>query len=353
MVAFSTACNGGGGSTEENASNGLPFDEPLEQSFNYCPSIIEEADGTRYVYYCATKESGIVRDHVYCRKGTRNSKGGYTWSEKTLVLAPTEGAYDALHCCDPTVIKGEFAYKGQTYKYLMAYTGNTDNVNNKVGLALSNNYMEGWISTGEPLITYSGDNSHWGVGQPALLSVDKKGIVLLFYAYGGNETCTYVEKWDFSDMENPIKLTSARVSDRGVNGLTGAKDSLNNIDVAYDPSTKRYYIVRDTHPYPDDGDPNFVASHFSVMYMQENGVVGDLFESVMTQAGKSWYNLATIGPAETGFPRNSNCGIVTDEYGWMRSSDKIEIMYSISKIASYGQYMWTYRIYSTIIDIKE
>ena len=157
---------------EESPGNNLPFDEPLEHAFNYCPSVIQEEDGTRYVYYCANKVSGVIQDHIYCRKGTVNAKGGYSWSEKTLVLAPTFGNFDAFHCCDPTVIEGAFRYRGTDYKYLMAYTGNTSNINNKVGLAFSNDLMSGWVSMDEPFITYDGDKTHWGVGQPALLSVD-------------------------------------------------------------------------------------------------------------------------------------------------------------------------------------
>ena len=269
------------------------------------------------------------------------------------MLAPTPNTFDALHCCDPSVIKGNFTYNGSSYKYLMAYPGNTYHINNKVGLALSNDPMSGWISTGEPFIVYDGDESHWGVGQPSLVSVDKQGTVLLFYAYGGYETCTYVEKWDFSNLNSPILLSSSKVTSASIIGHNGAPDTLNNIDVAYDPTTKRYYIARDVHPYPTDGEPAFVASHFGVDYIQEDGSIGDLFASAASQSEKSWQRVACVGSAETGFARNSNCGIVRDEYGHMPQSDKIEVLYSMSHLGTAsGDYAWTYRIYRYSISLK-
>lgn len=45
-----------------------------------------------------------------------------------------------------------------------------------------------------------------------------------------------------------------------MNGATG--DVLNNIEVAYDETQKRYYIVSDCHTYPTDGGPLFVSSAF-------------------------------------------------------------------------------------------
>lgn len=55
ILVFFAACSG----IDENSMN-LPFDEPLAETFNYCPSVIEEEDGTRYVYYCSTAQSGVI-----------------------------------------------------------------------------------------------------------------------------------------------------------------------------------------------------------------------------------------------------------------------------------------------------
>ncbi|MBR3750634.1 MAG: hypothetical protein IKK58_02585 [Clostridia bacterium] len=330
----------------------LPFDEPLELSFNYCPSIMELEDGTRYVYYCATKESGVVQDHIYCRKGTP-TPNGYIWGEKTLVLAPTDGTFDGLHCCDPSVIKGDFCYNGEKYQYLMAYTGNTYHVNNKVGLALSNHPTEGFVSIGEPFIINDGDESFWGVGQPSLLSVDKKGTVMLFYSYGGLETCTFAEKWDLSDLDDPKMLSRVKLTSSGIKGHDGSADVINNIDVAFDPSTSRYYMVRDCHPNPTDGEPSFVASHFNLSYLPENGDASAAFADQATHDALEWVSVVSVGPDQTGFVRNSNCGIVRDEFGAVKNSHRLDILYSMSELGTDEEYYaWSYRIHSYSIELK-
>lgn len=337
---------------ELDFSHNLPFDEPLEQSFNYCPSIMELEDGTRYVYYCATKESGVVQDHIYCRKGTP-TVNGYVWGEKTLVLAPTEGTFDGLHCCDPSVIRGDFSYNGQKYQYLMAYTGNTYHINNKVGLALSNHPTEGFVSIGEPFIINDGDPSFWGVGQPSIVSVDQKGTVLLFYSYGGYETCTYAEKWDLSDINSPELLSRVKLTASGISGYDGSADVINNIDVAFDKQTNRYYMVRDCHPNPTDGEPSFVASHFNLSYLPESADISAAFADQDAHNALEWVNVANVGPDQTGFVRNSNCGIVRDEYGILKNSEKVEIFYSMSELGTDElYYAWTYRIHGFGIDIS-
>ncbi len=337
---------------EEEVSEML-FDDPTDNTFNYCPSIMQVDENTRYVYYCANVMSGVVQDHIICRKATKEKDGKWSFTEKKVVLAPTEGKYDGLHCCDPSVVKGEFSYDGKKYEYLMAYTGNTDNVNNKVGLAVSNDPLDGWVKIENPFRTYDGDTSHWGVGQPSLISIDKKGQVMFFYAVGSTTTYTMVERIDFSDLNKPVTLSSMQLTQRGLTDLNGAVgDYLSNGDFAWDSVKKRYYCVSDCHPNPTDSEPAFVGSHFRVTYLNESGTsMGELFETSEASAGKSWSTLATIGPNDTGFPRNSNCGIVTDPYGWMLSEKEMDVFYSISETGR--NYMWSYRIYPWTIEITE
>lgn len=340
-----------GSSGGEVASGGLPFTEPLEKAFNYCPSVFIE-NGEIYCYYCSNAESGIIQDHIYVRKGLKNKDGSISWTEKTLVLAPSFGEYDAFHCCDPSVIKGEFSYDGKSYSYLMAYTGNTSNVNNKIGLALSNQPMSGWVKVKNAFKTYDGPASHWGVGQPELLSVNEKSEVMLFYSVGSYSTYMVAEKWNLSNLNEPKMLSSAQITTKGLLSLNGGADVMNNANVAYDKQLKRYYFVSDCHPYPTDGDPLFVSSAFRVTYMSEKDEnIGDTFASLAAQSGKSWFTLKTVGEAETGYKRNSNCAIVRSPYGYILDNSSIEVYYSMSELG-YG-YEWTYRIHSYKIDVTE
>ena len=56
-------------------SNVLQFDNEKAGIYNYCPTVITEPDGTRYIYYCTNKDSYKVIDYVGCRKGTPNADG--------------------------------------------------------------------------------------------------------------------------------------------------------------------------------------------------------------------------------------------------------------------------------------
>lgn len=350
-LLFLSACGEG---EPAGYDTGMLFDDPVENTFNYCPSVLQTDENTRYIYYCANILPGVIQDHIICRKGTREKDGKWSWTEKKVVLAPTPGKYDGLHCCDPSVIQGKFRYGGTEYAYLMAYTGNTDQINNKVGLAVSNNLMEDWVKVEGAFRTYGGDPKHWGVGQPSLVSADKKGEVMLFYSVGSTTTYTQVERLDLSDLDNPVTLSSVQLTQRGLVDLNGnAGDVMSNGDYAYDPVKNRYYAVSDCHPNPTDSDPMFVGSHFRVTYLNEKAGAepGSIFGTQEASAGKSWSTLATVGPNETGFPRNSNCGIVTDPYGWTLSQDEMEVFYSISKTGA--NFTWSYRIYPYLIPIQE
>ncbi len=359
VCAFAIAgCNGentpnkpSGTPPDGNAvyDSGLPFDEPLKKAFNYCPSVFETENGDRYCYYCSNAVSGTIQDHIYVRKGVKNDSGGYEWGEKTLVLAPTAGKYDAFHCCDPSVIAGRFEYGGMQYRYLMAYTGNTSNVNNKVGLAVSNEPMSGWVKVENAFVSPLGASGEWGVGQPELLSIDKAGKVMLFYSVGSASTYVMAEKWDLSNLDSPVRLSQNSLTHRGLTDLNGnGGDVINNVGVAFDEELKRYYFVSDCHPYPTDGDPLFVSSAYRITYMSEQGEIGDLFAA---QGTKRHYTLATVGEAETGFKRNSNCCIVRSPYGYVLNSREIETFYSMSDVCK--EYEWTYRIHSQVHKVEE
>ena len=82
---------------------GRLFNDERNKIFNYCPSILQDGE-ERYVYYCSNDVSGLVFDHVYVRKGTKNRRGKWVYSQPSVALAPTKDAFDDMHCCDPTVI---------------------------------------------------------------------------------------------------------------------------------------------------------------------------------------------------------------------------------------------------------
>ena len=328
------------------SSGNLLFDAAKDGIYNYCPAVIELEDGTRYVYYCTNQKSYDVTDYIGCRKGTPNADGTYTYGEERIVLSPSEDLWDAHHTCDPSVICGDFTYKGTSYRYLMAYLGCTsyDSQDNKIGLAVANSPEGPFVKVGNaPIVDFTMDPTvtvfQWGVGQPSLVSMDKGGKVWLFYTRGDkNGTRTVVRICDFSSLDAPVLGAETKVSTMGLKDLHGNADILNNGDFVFDPAADRFYAASDCHPNPSD-TPNYIASHFRLTYFAK-----PVFTSAL------WKTVATIGESETGFARNHNVGLARDIYGHLPHDGFITVYYTVSVTGD--QSLWSYRIYDYYIPLQ-
>lgn len=324
-----------GSSFTQNAQLCAPTKDGI---YNYCPSVLEEADGTRYLYYCTNRESYKIIDYIGCRRGTRNADGSYTYGAETVVLAPTAGAWDAHHTCDPSVVRGDFTYKGQSYRYLMAYLGCTsyDNQDNEIGFAVANDPMGPFVKIADtPTIPYvrEGDAWQWGVGQASLVSRDKGSRVYVFYTEGtATRTHEFVDEWDFADLENPVRLSHTDLATTGLTTRTGGGDYIGNADFAYDADSNSFYMATDSHPYPSD-EPNYITEYFRVAYF-----AGDDVTRVR------WNELEHIGPAETGFARNHNVGLVRDAYGWLPGGNSLTVYFTGAGKGANA--LWTYRLHA-------
>lgn len=324
-----------GSSFTQNAQLCAPTKDGI---YNYCPSVLEEADGTRYLYYCTNRESYKIIDYIGCRRGTRNADGSYTYGAETVVLAPTAGAWDAHHTCDPSVVRGDFTYKGQSYRYLMAYLGCTsyDNQDNEIGFAVANDPMGPFVKIADtPTIPYvrEGDAWQWGVGQASLVSRDKGSRVYVFYTEGtATRTHEFVDEWDFADLENPVRLSHTDLATTGLTTRTGGGDYIGNADFAYDADSNSFYMATDSHPYPSD-EPNYITEYFRVAYFAGNDVTR-----------VRWNELEHIGPAETGFARNHNVGLVRDAYGWLPGGNSLTVYYTGAGKGANA--LWTYRLHA-------
>jgi len=311
--------------------------------YNYCPSAMQTDENTIYVYYCTNSTAYEVVDYIGLRIGTRESDGTWTWSKEKIVFSPTENTWDAHHTCDPSVAAGEFTYNGEKYSYLMAYLGCTsyDNQDNEIGLAVAKSPEGPFIKVGsEPFINFeffgSADIWEWGVGQPSIVNLDKKGHILIFYTRGDrNGTRIICEEWDLSDLSNPQKLSSSPVSTKGLTNLNGGGDGMNNADFVYDSENDRFYAVSDCNPMPAD-EPNYISTHFRVVYFDKPEDYSDF----------TWSELAVIGENETDYPRNHNAGILRDAYGHLPKGN-ISVFYTVSKTGPDS--LWTYKIHKYIL----
>lgn len=338
-------------------------DDILENFYNYCPTMMMEGTSTMHIWYCGNKTSGNVTDYIMYRKGTLTTDGKWTFGEKQIALSPSNNPeWDSRHVCDPSVIKGNFNLKGTNYSYLMAYLGciSSDCTVNQVGLAVANSPEGPWIRVqNTPFINYetstdygSDGNKFWGYGQPSLVSVDKEGKVMLFYTKGIKlGTFTYLEEWDLTNLDNPKKLNETKLTSGG------EIEVLNNADFAYDPVEKRIYCIKEDHPNPTNGGVNWISGSNSVWYV--SGLETDLENADCLFRNHSWAKLGTINPQITGYERNHNAGILTDEFGWIINYEKIPVIYTMSKLMTdYPDYslggQWpalhTYRVHGVVVD---
>lgn len=335
------------------------FGESIDETkiFNYCPAILVE-DGVMHIWYCTNKTSGVIMDHIGYRTGTQTEDGKWKFSEQQIVLAPTPGTWDGRHTCDPAVIKGEFKMQGETYNYLMSYLGcvTEDYSKNETGIAVSKSPAGPWIKVdslnpivpwGDPKIFGDGTDRNgytsWGTGMPALISVDGKGEVLLFFQTASRGTG--IQRWDLSDLDNPqVKFDVAR-NNNGILNSQGVKCGVGITDYAYDPVAKRFYVFGVTNEKnPPNITETLVNSHCVLAYIDNVESTEHLCELLETN-NYSWINVGYVGPAQTGWDRNHNPGIVRDPYGYIMDSTTIQVVVATGRRDYPNQNIYTYRLH--------
>ena len=342
--------------------------------YNYCPSIFIE-NNEQHVYYCSNKNEGNVTDYVAYRKGIiQNNEIKYSNVNYVLEHSSELSVWDSRHCCDPSIVKGEFKYKGETYNYLMAYLGclTSDSTRNETGIAVAKSPAGPWIKCNSmkadgvtpinPIVPYSEfqvNDNNWGTGQPSLVSVDKKGKVLLFTTIGAsNGTFTNLREYDFSDIDNYVLLRErTKISSDGIKGVGSNSSFINNADFGYDEVNRRVLVAKPRQFFGTDGKaPGFIADTIDLYYIDdtEGENVGDvLFAGNNTS--KIWKQAGVIDKTLTGFLRNHNTGLITDPYGRIDATGRVGVAFTRSDEETGGNwsYLSTYRIYATGISLPK
>lgn len=350
--------------------HGVDFDDILfgddisiTKIFNYAPSIImdkdEQGNEIMHIWYCTNKQSGIIVDHIGYRKGTLNKNGKWEFNEETIVLAPTPGTWDGRHVCDPTVIKGEFNYNDEVYPYMMSYLGcvTEDYSNNETGIAVAKSPEGPWIKIDEvnPIVPYSHDNNpngSWGTGMPVLMSVDQKGKVLLFYS--SSSVGIGVQYWGLSDLNNPEKIFTSTISNKGAKNPNGT--ILNYLAISefgYDKENGRLYMITTTQTQnPPDITPTRVDSHAMLAYIDGIDSMDILLETLQKREYE-WNVVGFVGPEETGYERNHNLGMLKDSYGNVYKTDQIWVVVSTGRNSWPNDNIFTYRLKGYKFDIDK
>lgn len=325
-----------------------------QNRYAYCPSIIEEGN-VQHVYFCGTPTENVFIDHVYYMTIDRE---GNTSTPKS-VLQPTNinGHWDDQHTCDPSVVAGNFGYKGTNYKYAMFYLGCTKEFYyNEIGVAFANALdADSWVKYDTVLISKPwdgvgdqpiGDFKAWGIGQPDAITLDpENGDVLLSYTRGDN-TGTGAKYRLISNMKDIDNMDIGPERSFPLNGIQkykmNSQDYLSNVAIAMDQSNDQIVMFRSPSPM-SALYPAFLHSYLEVTRID----AADFYNRT-----GSWEPIVQISASDTKYPRNHNQGLVRDQYGnTVCSPDTMEIYYTTSLeepavASSYGNFAeWTYTIW--------
>ncbi|MBN1131936.1 MAG: sugar-binding protein [Bacteroidales bacterium] len=332
-----------------------------QNRYAYCPSVIEEGD-LQHVFFCGNPRENRFVDNIYYMTIDRE---GQT-SEPKSVLQPTdvEDFWDDQHNCDPSVVRGNFVYKGVSYNYAMFFLGsNRDFYYNEIGVAFADRLdADSWdkydtVFLAKPW-SYAGDmqiNDHkaWGIGQPDAITIKpENGDVLLTYTRGDNEGTRVVYRIisGMKKVENMVIGPERSIPVQGIYQYnTTAGDYLSNVSIALDKFNDQFVIIRQMSPL-SVLYPTFIHSYLEVTR------IGSI--DFYTGTG-SWEPVVQITPEDTGYPRNHNPGLVRDEYGnTVCAADTMEVYYTTSleepDVAySSGRYAeWSYTIWGARLNTE-
>ena len=285
----------------------------LGRHYAYAPSVLLDAQG-ELIWTCHNDASGVIRDHIYYTY----SRNGALQSRSVLSAGPA-GAWDSFHTCDPSVVQASLSFRGQRFKYLMAYLGNDVNASahNQIGLAAASSVDGPWTKLGAPVVT-AVDDGTWGVGQPSLVALDGTHF-MLFYTDGNSfHTGGFWRLLDLTNAARPKVGIAVAITDAGLSASDGNLDYLNNFDVAFAPTIDRFYAVREQHPYPS-GRPGYIGASLQVVSISGRD---------LRSGGGAWRVEGEINPDLTGFPRNHNAGLVRNALGYIPDSHSLSVVFT-------------------------
>lgn len=249
-----------------------------------------------------------------------------------VALAPTPGAWDSRHVCDPDVIAGEFGHDGHTYRWAMFYTGTADpwgdGTQNSVGIALSDDQTE-WVHLDRPLIPNPKPGTRaWGVGQPSAIPMFDQSTVLLTWT-GPNEAAksagVFAQIIDLADVDHPVTISGP--------WWTGL---VKNADLAVDPAAGVIYASHSGDQSPD-GTPAFVSTTEHVDRIP-------LAELVAGRTG--WERVAVIDVDVM----THNSGIITND--WAQTGPELEVIVAGNGRIRMPDVLYTYRPHHVTITTR-
>jgi len=330
-----------------------------ESKYSYCPSALEQKDGTVHLFFCGNPQNLIMVDNIFHIK--INPDGSQT-VPKSVLQPGISGSWDDHHTCDPSVIEGSFTWNNITYKYALFYLSNMYGVYyNEIGVAFSNDLnAESWVKYPKQIVkktwTTEGDQEiggsgkSWGVGQPSVVSLDGKGKLLLTYTIGdiGGTRIAWSEA-DFSNMDNYTITTPQTIVQTGLKAIDNqSRDYTCNSEFAINKDADKIVMIRPVQPMPNTY-PNYLNTSLEIDYMN--------LSDFMNQRGY-WMPIYRVTPDDTDYPRNHNATLLRDNFGSLENWKEPTFYFAVSKAAPDVQPSgtnhaeWTYHIWKSKVIMK-
>ena len=334
------------GEAKNNNGTGTLFNEVV--GYNTQDAAVIEDEGVRYVVY-ASNETEKGKQVFAARKATREGDK-WVYGAKNIVLRGNESGWDKS-IFNPSIIKGSFAYQGTTYKYLMAYNGNTGgDTNNHLGLAVTNDILSEWKRVGSKPLLENPEiyEASYGFGSPSLVSYDQLGKGYLFYAVGETEVSfEAVRAYDFSNLDNP-KLDPGYTS-LPITGLTDKVEGfpvIMNAGFALSNDGKSIYMVRDRLPQ-SMSKPN-QTNEVEIAHA-DKAILNDLSLSWTVSDNITGFKTMDMEDEESlGWDEIYSGEFVTDGYGRLLNNLTAEVIYSTydedANAASYTATLASYEV---------
>ncbi len=141
--------------------------------YNYGPTVLVDGDTVR-MWWCSQYGSAAPPGDDILYAVADSPDGPFTGPDGGIpqaVLSGNPGHFDAVHTCDPTVLRVDGTY----YLYYTGAAGDDQEYGNAIGLATSTDGVHWTRSGGEPVVTPSHDthrDNTYGAGQPAAVYLD-------------------------------------------------------------------------------------------------------------------------------------------------------------------------------------
>ncbi len=329
--------------------------------YRYAP-VIMEADGKRYMYYCANWKSGIIKDSIVMRVGTKEQDNWVYGEEIEAIHYGEREDWDGQHVCDPTIIAGDFNYstpgevQQKKYKYALFYlgypAGEYEKYPNQIGVALAEKPEGPWIKINKNPLIHA--DKWWGVGQSSAASLDKKGKIGLFYTEGivdEDIVQTLYQELDLSDANEPVLKGPIRnVTLRGLIRKDGAQDFTNAGGAfMYAPKKEYFYMIRGKRPFCDVC-PGIISDRLQIYYIPKDQIFANEVE---------WELFAELNGDINGLPNRKlfDAGFVRDAYGALPNVSKLEALVSASRFGDFCCLFFncldSYRIHKVVYSLNK